>query len=288
MDLSICIVPLNALGFLEPLLESIAEFTKAMSYEVIIVDNGSSDGTADWVEQHHPEITLVRNENNLGFTRGNNQAMALAKGDFLLLLNPDTLLTEDCFGPQIAYLRQHPEAGIAIPKVLNADGSFQQQSRRGEARPVEVFGYFLKIGKLFPNHKGLNGYLQTWLGEDEVAEVKAVSGSCMFIRRELYEQIGGLDEHYFAYQEDSDYCMRARKSGWKVMYVPLSSIIHYGGEGGSKSRPYYAILQWHRSYYLYYRKYFAREHFFLFNWFYYLVMAAKLLLAWLKWFFLKK
>jgi GT2 family glycosyltransferase len=267
---------------MEPLLDSIKKFTVGLSYELIVVDNGSTDGTADWIERHHPEILLIRNQTNLGFTRGNNQAIALAQGDHMLLLNPDTLLTEDCFGPQISYLRENPKVGITIPKVLNSDGSFQQQSRRGDARPVEVFGYFLKLGKLFPSNKALNGYLQSWLPQDEIAEVKAVSGSCMFIRREVYEQIGGLDEQFFAYQEDSDYCMRARQAGWRVMYVPLSSIIHYAGEGGSKTRPYHSIYQWHRSYYLYYRKHFAGEHFFLFNWFYYLVMAVKLLLAWLR------
>jgi len=282
MDLSICLVPLNALNYLEPLLSSISRFTSGVSYELIVVDNGSTDGTADWIEEQHPEITLVRNQANLGFTRGNNQAMEMAKGDFILLLNPDTLLKEDCFGPQVAYLRENPEVGISIPKVLNADGSFQQQSRRGDARPVEVFGYFMKLGKLFPKSKALNGYLQSWLPENEIAQVKAVSGSCMFIRREVYEQIGGLDEQFFAYQEDSDYCLRAGEAGWNVMYVPLSSIIHYAGEGGSKTSPYHSIFQWHRSYFLYYRKHFAREHFFLFNWFYYLVMLAKLLFAWLK------
>ena len=228
MDLSICLVPLNALVYLEPLLASIEQHTIGLSYEVIMVDNGSTDGTLEWVKEHHPEIQLIRNQANLGFTRGNNQAMALAKGDFLLLLNPDTLLTEDCFGPQIAYMRENPKVAITIPKVLNSDGSFQHQSRRGDARPAAVFGYFLKLGKLFPKNRALNGYLQSWLPEDEVAEVKAVSGSCMFIRRQVYEQIGGLDEQFFAYQEDSDYCMRARQAGWKVMYVPLSSIIHYG------------------------------------------------------------
>lgn len=282
MDLSICLVPLNALNYIEPLLASIKRFTTGLTYEVIVVDNGSSDGTVEWLQQHHPEIALTRNRINLGFTRGNNQAMEQAKGEFILLLNPDTLLTEDCFGPQINYLREHPEVGITIPKVLNTDGSFQQQSRRGDARPAEVFGYFLKLGKLFPENKALNGYLQSWLSEDEVAEVKAVSGSCMFIRRQVYEKIGGLDERFFAYQEDSDYCMRARQAGWKVMYVPLSSIVHYAGEGGSKTNPYHSIFQWHRSYFLYYRKHFAKEHFFLFNWFYYLVMIAKLLFAWLK------
>jgi Predicted glycosyltransferases len=169
MDLSICLVTLNTIAYLEPLLASIKKHTQELSYELIVVDNASTDGTVDWIEQNYPEATLIRNQSNLGYTRGNNQAMALAKGDFLLLLNPDTLLTEGCFGPQIAYLRENPEAGISIPKVLNADGSFQKQSRRGDARPVEVFGYFLKLGKLFPKNRALNGYLQSWLPEDEVA-----------------------------------------------------------------------------------------------------------------------
>lgn len=282
MDLSICIVSLDALEYLEPLLASIREYTTRLDYEIIMADNASTDGTADWIAETCPEITLIRNQQNIGFTRGNNQAMNLARGDFLLLLNPDTLLTGDCFGPQIDYLRANPQVGISIPKVLNADGSFQQQSRRGDARPVEVFGYFLRLGRLFPENKALNGYLQSWLPEGEIAEVKAVSGSCMFIRREVYEEIGGLDERFFAYQEDSDYCLRAQDAGWKVMYVPLSSIIHYAGEGGSKTQPYRSIYQWHRSYYLYYRKHFARKHCFLFNGFYYLVMLAKLLLTFLK------
>ena len=105
MDLSICLVTLNTLGYLEPLLASIERYTNGLQYEMIVVDNGSTDGTVEWVQDNHPEITLIDNRVNSGFTRGNNLAMELAKGDFLLLLNSDTLLTEDCFGPQVAYLR---------------------------------------------------------------------------------------------------------------------------------------------------------------------------------------
>jgi len=150
MDLSICLVPLNALDYLKPLLASIERYSIGLSYEVIIVDNGSTDGTVAWIEQHHPEITLIRNQSNLGFTRGNNQAMALAKGDYILLLNPDTLLTEDCFGPQIAYLRQNPQVGITIPKVLNEDGSFQQQSRRGMPARSRCSAIFSNLASFSP------------------------------------------------------------------------------------------------------------------------------------------
>ena len=282
MDLSICIISLNAREYLRACLDSIQRYSPALNYEIIVADNASTDGTAEMLAQNFPQVSLIQNEENLGFTQPVNQMLAAAQGEFFVLLNPDTQLVEDVFTPLVAYLRANPEVGVAIPKVLNADGSFQAQSRRGEAKPAEVFGYFLGLGKLFPRSRKLNGYLQSWLPEDEIAEVKAVSGSCMFIRRETWQQVGGFDEQFFAYQEDSDYCLRARKAGWKVMYVPITRIVHYGGEGGSKAQPANSILEWHRSYYLYYRKHFAREYCFLFNGFFYLMMALKLGWALLK------
>lgn len=278
-ELSICILTLNSVEYLRKCLKSIQQFPPDGGYEILVADNGSNDGTVPMLQDEYPAVKIILNKENLGFTKPNNQMLRQAKGNFLLLLNPDTLLTEDCFNPQLDFLKANPDVGISIPKVLNADGSFQKQSRRGEATPIEVIGYFFRLGKLFPKSKPLNGYLVSWLPEDEVAEVKAVSGSCMFIRRETWEQVGDFDERFFAYQEDSDYCRRARQKGWKIMYVPISHIIHYGGEGGSKAQPIKSIYQWHRSYFLYYRKHFAEGHFFLFNWFYYLLMAAKLALA---------
>lgn len=278
-ELSICILTLNSVEYLRKCLKSIQQFPPDGGYEILVADNGSNDGTVTMLQDEYPAVKIILNKENLGFTKPNNQMLRQAKGNFLLLLNPDTLLTEDCFNPQLDFLKANPDVGISIPKVLNADGSFQKQSRRGEATPIEVIGYFFRLGKLFPKSKPLNGYLVSWLPEDEVAEVKAVSGSCMFIRRETWEQVGDFDERFFAYQEDSDYCRRARQKGWKIMYVPISHIIHYGGEGGSKAQPIKSIYQWHRSYFLYYRKHFAEGHFFLFNWFYYLLMAAKLALA---------
>jgi GT2 family glycosyltransferase len=282
MDLSICIISLNSKAFLSACLDSVIEHTQSVSYELIVVDNGSTDGTQTLLSERYPRVRLIQNQTNHGFSKPMNQAFEFTSGDFILALNPDTLINGDCFSTQVAYLRGHPEVGITIPKVLNADGSFQAQSRRGEARPAAAFGYFLGLGRLFPKSKALNSYLMSWLPESEIAEVKAVSGSCMFIRRECWQQIVGFDEVFFAYQEDSDFCERARANGWKVMYVPLSSVIHYGGQGGSKAQPVKAIYEWHRSYFLFYRKHYAKDYFFLFNWFYYGVMGLKLLLALLK------
>lgn len=279
IDLSILILTLNSKSYLRDCLNSIREFPPATSYEIWVADNGSNDGTLEMLEAQYPEVRIIRNTSNLGFTKPTNQLLNAASGEFLLLLNPDTVLIEDCFNPQLDYLKENPQVGISIPKVLNADGTFQKQCRRGEARPLEVIGYILGLGKIFPNNRELNGYLQSWLPEDEVAEVKAVSGSCMFIRRKTWEEVGAFDERFFAYQEDSDYCKRAREAGWKVMYVPLSRIIHYGGKGGSGSQPWKKIKHWHLSYFNYYRKHFAKEHCGLFNLIFYGMMLGKYGLA---------
>jgi hypothetical protein len=132
---------------------------------------------------------------------------------------------------------------------------------------------------LFPKSRLFGGYLQTFHDENETHLVEAVSGSVMVIRRAVVEQIGYLDERYFAYQEDTDFCVRAGKAGWKVYYVPTGQIIHFGGEGGSKVQPFRSVLAWHKSYFLYYRKNLAQDYFFLFNWLYYGAMLVKLGIA---------
>ena len=275
LDLSICIVTYNACEHLRDCLRSIEQFPPVVAYEILVIDNGSKDGTKAMLQGEYPRIRLIQNATNQGYTRPLNQAMQAAHGDVRLAINPDTLLTQDMFNPMLAFMQAHPDVGVAIPKVLNRDGSFQKQCRRGEARPVEVIGYFTGLYRLFPQNKKLGGYLQTWLPEDEIVEVKAVSGSCMFIRREALEQVGYFDKRFYAYQEDSDFCFQIRKLGWKVYYVPTTSIIHYGGEGGSGVKPFQGIFQWHRSYFLYYNKNLAKDYCFLFNWLFYGLMLGK-------------
>ncbi|NLA79596.1 MAG: glycosyltransferase family 2 protein, partial [Chloroflexi bacterium] len=231
--LSILIPTLNSCEMLKNCLRSIEGFAPPMSYEIIIADNGSTDGTLEFLSQDYPHLTLIKFDKNEGFAKPVNKLLNAAQGDYLVLLNPDTLLIEDVFSPQLDWLDEHDEVGISIPKVLNADGSFQAQCKRGDARPAAVFGYFLKLGKLFPKNRSLNSYLMSWLDEDEIAEVDAVSGSCMIIRRACWEAVGDFDKTFFAYQEDSDYCIRPRQKGWTVLYLPISSIIHFGGQGGS-------------------------------------------------------
>jgi GT2 family glycosyltransferase len=226
-----------------------------------------------------PEVQLIETPGNQGFTRPMNLAMRAARGQYIALLNPDTLILPGALDLLCNFLADHPEVGIVGPKVLNPDGTLQEPCRRGDSRPWAVISYFTGLSKRFPDNAIFTGYLLTHLDEDQTNPVDGVSGSCMLVRREVIEQIGYLDEIFFAYQEDADYCLRARNAGWQVYYYPVAQIIHFGGQGGSRVQPYRSILAWHKSYFLYYRKHFASDYFFLLNWLYYGAMGLKLVLA---------
>jgi GT2 family glycosyltransferase len=274
--LSICIVTLNASPYLQNCLKSITEHAGSLKLEIVVVDNGSTDNAQEMLAQEYPEVVVITNQKNLGFSKANNQAIQAAKSEkYVLLLNPDTIVYESSLQNLFNFAEEHPQAGVIGPKVLNDDGSFQKHCKRGEGRPWETFAYFLKLSTLFPKVKLFSGYLQTHLDENLTHEVPAVSGCCMLIRRATLDTIGNLDEDLFAYQEDTEYCVRARKAGWKVFYTPAAQITHLGGKGGSRVQPYKAIYEWHRSYYIYYNKHLAKDYFFLFNWFYYVVMLFK-------------
>lgn len=276
IELSVCIVAYQAKDYLHACLVSLFENTQQTSFEVIVVDNGSSDGTCDLLTTSYPQVTLIENKKNLGYTHPMNQALRASHGKFLLQLNPDTHVLPNALDLLVNFIRGHASVGICGPKVLNQNGTLQGPCKRGEARPWAVISYYLGLSRLFPKSKLFGGYLLNYLDEDETNPVAGVSGSCMLIRREVVNQISYLDEDYFAFQEDADYCFRARQAGWEVYYFPEAKIVHYGGQGGSRVEPYRSIIEWHRSYWLFYRKHLAKDYFFLFNWFYYLVMGVKL------------
>ncbi len=276
--LSICILTLNAREYLRQCLLSIEAHT-AVEHEIIVADNGSTDGVGAMLAQEFPQVQFIPGTHNEGFSRPMNRALRRARGEYLALLNPDTVVLDAAFDRLVEFMETHPQAGIVGPKVLNPDGTLQGPCKRGEPRPWAVISYFLRLHRLFPHSPRFGGYLLNHLPEDEPARVDGVSGSCMLLRREVVEQIGYLDETFFAYQEDADYCARARAAGWTVYYFPAARIVHYGGQGGSRVHPYRSIVAWHYSYFLYYRKHLARDYFILFNWFYYGLMALKLLSA---------
>lgn len=275
-DVSISIVSFNTAGMLRDCLNSILQSPAVAQFEIIVVDNGSHDGSLEILKTEFSQVHTICLEHNEGFTHPMNLGLRAGQGRYLLQLNPDTLVSPGLLDGLVRFMDQRREVGIATPKVLNRDGTLQKQCRRSAARPLDVLTYFSGLNKLFPKSRFFGRYLMTYMGDDDTFEVEAVSGSCMMIRRAVVEEIGYLDDMYFAYQEDTDFCFRARQAGWKIFYVPTVSLIHFGGQGGSRVRPYNGIIQWHRSYFLYYRKHLAKDYFFLFNGLMYLFMAFML------------
>ena len=279
IDLSICIVTQQACEYLRSCLVSIAENQPSGAYEIIVVDNASTDGTIDMLRLEFPAVQVIINDRNTGYTAPMNQALRRGSGRYLIQLNPDTIAHPGAFNTLIEFMDSYPQVGICGPKVLNTDGSMQKSCRRGDSRPWAVFSYFLGLSRLFPRSKFFGGYHLNHLPEDTINPVDGVAGSCMLIRREVVDQIGYLDERYFAFQEDADYCFQARQAGWQVFYVPSAHITHIGGHGGTRVQPYRSIYEWHRSYWLYYHKNFAKDYFFLFNWVYDGLIGLKLISA---------
>jgi len=276
MDISISIVSRGTRQLLDNCLRSLYGVATRVSFDVCVVDNGSQDGTLAMLKTSYPQVKLISLPCNQGYTRPMNLGLQSGTGRYLMQLNPDTVIQPGMLDCLLEFMEAHPGVGICTPKVLNRDGTLQRQCRRSAARPWDVLTYFSGLSGLFPRSRFFGRYLMTFMDPDTTHEAEAVSGSCMLIRREVVDQIGYLDERFFAYQEDADFCFRARQAGWKIMYVPTASLVHFGGEGGSRSEPYSAILAWHRSYYLYYKKNLAKDYFFLINGMMYLAMGAKL------------
>ncbi len=212
-DISICIPTLNARTVIRDCLRSIHANMQKASFEIIVVDNNSQDGTVEMLKDEFPTVQLIVNDHNEGFTRPSNQALQASCGSYALLLNNDTLIQRHALDRLIEFAYAYLEIGNVSPKVLNRDGTLQKQCRRSFATPWDLFCYFSGLSYLFPNSPLFARCLVTYLDENETQSVDAVSGSCMLIRREVMNQIGLLDERFFAYQEDTDYCFPAKQAG---------------------------------------------------------------------------
>lgn len=235
MDLSIIIVNYNVKEFLQNLLTSLSKAVANLSAEIIIVDNGSDDGSIEMLNEKFPGVTLISSKINLGFSKANNLGLKIATGKFLLLLNPDTIVQEDTFEKLIQFFNENQDAGMVGCKILNPDGTLQLACRRSFPGPWTSFCKVSGLSSLFPKSKLFARYNLTYLDENQSYEVDAISGSFMMVRREVFDKIGGLDEQFFMYGEDLDWCYRVQKSGWKVYYVHNTTIIHYKGESTKRS-----------------------------------------------------
>ena len=255
MQLSVIIVNYNVRAFLENALVALVKAMHGLEGEIIVVDNASDDGSVEMVRQKFPGVTLIVNRKNIGFAAANNIALARSRGTYCLLINPDTLVQEDTLRTMIGFMEKNPDAGMAGCKILNPDGTLQLACRRSFPTPWVAFTKIAGLSALFPGSRLFGRYNLTFRDPDLPCGVDAVSGSFMFVRRKAYEEVGGLDEQFFMYGEDLDWCYRFTQSGWRVVYVPATSIIHYKGESAKRSdidevRVFYQAM-----------RIFARKHF---------------------------
>ncbi len=235
IDLSIIIVNYNVKEFLQNLIHSIEKASENISTEIIVVDNASTDGSNELLKSKFPFIKLIENKINLGFGKANNIGLRIAKGNYIVMINPDAIVSEDTFSKMIKFFEENPEAGLATPKILNPDGSLQLGCRRSFPGPWTSFCRVTGLSGLFPNSKLFARYNLTYLPENQTFEVDAISGSFMMVNREVYEKVGGFDEQFFMYGEDLDLCYRIQNAGYKVFYVHTAQIIHYKGESTKRS-----------------------------------------------------
>ena len=234
-QLSIIIVNYNVKEFIKNLLYSLEKALIEISSEIIIVDNASVDGSVEDIKNKFPNVTLIANNENIGFGKANNQGLEIARGEYILLLNPDTIVKEDTFKNLIEFMQSNPNAGMVTCKVLNPDGTLQLACRRSFPGPWTSFTKVTGLSRLFPKSKLFARYNLTYLDENEINEVDAISGSFMMLKKEVYQKVGGFDSRFFMYGEDLDLCYRVQSEGYKVYYVPTTEIIHYKGESTKRS-----------------------------------------------------
>jgi len=258
VDLSVIIVNYNVRHFLEQCLLSVRRASQRLNIEVLVVDNNSVDGSVELVQERFPEVTLIANKQNTGFSRANNQAIRVAKGRYVLLLNPDTVVQEDTFEKTVAFMDTNPKAGALGVRMLNGKGEFLPESKRSLPTPWVAFYKIFGLARMFPKSHRFGRYHLTYLSEEETNEVEVLSGAFMLMRKTVLDQVGLLDEDYFMYGEDIDLSYRITKGGYKNFYFADTNIIHYKGESTKKGSLNY-VLVFYNAMLIFARKHFSRN-----------------------------
>ena len=265
MKLSIVIVNYNVEHFLEQCLHSVYTALEGIDGEVWVVDNNSVDGSLAMLERKFPQAKVIANKENVGFAKANNQALRQAQGEYVLLLNPDTLVEPDTFGKCLDFMDKTPDAGGLGVKMLNGNGEFLPESKRGLPVPSVAFYKIFGLSKLFPKSKKFGAYHLTYLSPDEINAVDVLSGAFMLMRKSALDKVGLLDEDYFMYGEDIDLSYRITQGGYKNYYFPETRIIHYKGESTKKSSVNYVYV-FYNAMRIFANKHFSQKNAKLFNW----------------------
>lgn len=278
MDLSIIIVSYNTKDLLRNTIKSVINTVERISYEIILVDNNSKDGSVSMVKEEFPQVVLIENGENLGFPKGNNLGIKKAKGKYVLLLNSDTVVLYNTLDSCVEYMESNNNIGTLGCKVLLSSGELDHACKRGFPTPEASLYYLLKLDKLFPKVKKFGEYRLSYIGEDEESEIDSLTGAFMMVRREAIEKVGLLDESFFMYGEDLDWCYRIKEDGYKVLYYPKVSIIHYKGASSRKKR-WKTLYEFHRAMIIFYNKHYRVKYNFLVSLIVYIGVFLRLILA---------
>lgn len=256
-EVSVCIVSWNVAGDLRACLLSLRAQHTPPSFEVIVADNASADETVPMLADDFPEAQVIANSENLGFAPATNQGLRLARGRYLMLLNPDTVVPPEGLRRLVEVADANPDAGIVAPKLLNPDGSLQHSCRRFPTIAAAIFRHTL-LGRVFPGARSAASYVMEDFDHQSQRDVDWVSGACFMVRREAFEQVGELDERFKWGSEDVDYCLRMHRAGWRVLYTPATAVVHAVGRSSDQA-VVPSIMRAHRGMYLLFSKHMAHN-----------------------------
>lgn len=285
MKLSIIVVNYNTYTLTKQTIDSIVNYSYPFTYEIIVVDNGSQDGSAEQLEALcqgdtcYQEVHLIKNQENLGFAKANNRGIRLSRGEYILLLNSDTQVARGCLEGCLHQITLQQKIGALGCKVILPDGTLDHACKRGFPTPQAALYYFLKWDKKNPEKYGQ--YDALYLGEDEAGEVDVLTGAFMLMPRQVLDEVGLLDEAFFMYGEDIDLCYRIKAAGYTVFYEPSQQITHFKGGSSTKKR-YKVIYDFHHAMWLFYKKHYAKEQAIGFNVLVRIGIIAKCLMAFTK------
>lgn len=265
-ELSIIIVSYNVKSLLEQAVVSIKKALDGISSEIFIVDNNSIDGSVALIRKKFPEVQLITNNHNFGFAKANNQALKKMNGEFVCLINPDTIVQKNTFQLCLEYLKTHNDTGAVGCKILNPNGTLQLACRRSFPTPWVAFTKVSGLSNLFPGSRLFGKYNLTYIDPLKTIEVDAISGSFMLLRKKTIDETGFLDESFFLYGEDLDWCYRIKENGWKIVYLPDTQIIHYKGSS-TREAEFDSIIEFYKAMQIFVEKHFKSGWSFLPRWF---------------------
>jgi GT2 family glycosyltransferase len=244
-DVSIIIVNWNTKEYLRKCLDSISQAISEIDAEIIVVDNASNDGSVDMAQLEFPCVKLIKNSKNLGFAMANNIGIASSVGSYLCLINSDVVVDRNCIKKLVQYLKENRNIGMAGPMIKNPDGTVQP-SCYGYPTLWNMFSRAMALDRLFPHSKLFGGRRMTYWTHDAIQSVEVLSGCFWCVRREALDSVGMLDEIFFMYAEDIDWCKRFRDTGWDVVFYPGAEAIHFGG-ASSANAPIQFYIEMHRA-----------------------------------------